>query len=99
MGAELTDERLIPEAPYYVVMRDTFLSDWGKAENRDAVFIAPCNSKDEARIVMANARSRGDQDEISLVEKKPMIHREVRYGLMTKEDSPRWYKEGGFSDD
>ena len=34
MATTITDRSEIPDAPYYVVCVDTFLSEWGKAENK-----------------------------------------------------------------
>ena len=95
----LKSEGEIPDAPFYVLMRDTFLSGWGQAEARDAFYIAVCHSKEEANAVAGNAKARDDQDKIRIVTEKPHIHREVRFALMTRETSAKWYEDGAFAAD
>lgn len=99
MSELITSAEQIPDAPFYVLMRDTFLSDWGQADRRDAFYIAVCRSRSEAELVAANARARGDQDEIDVLQAKPLIHREARFGLMTRESSERWYRQGAFAEE
>src|ERR1044072_7761906 len=94
----ITDQSQIPDMPFYVLMRDTFLSGWGEAEERDSFHIALCESESEAKIVADNAAARADQDSIEILTEKPMIHREARFGLMSRKMSSRWYEAGAFAE-
>ncbi len=66
MSTHITSPSELPPAHRYVMMRDTFLSGWGEAEGKDAIFIYPCDSHAQAEIVQANGEARDDQDRISI---------------------------------
>ena len=46
---------------YYVKTVDTFMSGWGKAEDKVNILVFLCDSMDEAEIVAENAGNRSDQ--------------------------------------
>lgn len=97
MSEFLTDQSELPSAPFYVTMLDSFMSGWGPAEGRDARYVAVCDSREQAEIVAANARARGDQGDVVIVDQAPHIHRESLFVLMTSENSSRWYEAGAFA--
>ena len=86
----------VPDAPAYVMCNDTFMSGWGQAEGKTNTIILPCKSWDEAEVVAANARRRGEQVRVRIVANKPRLHDHVLYSLLTKESSPTWYERGAF---
>lgn len=84
----------IPEAEVYVVMRDKFLSGWGEADGRDALYVFPCTSDEEAAFVKAYARERGDQDRIRVVKTRsslPVSNDNQRVGLSRRSEASAWY--------
>jgi hypothetical protein len=95
---EIRSTSEIPEAPFYVVMKDSFMSDWGRAEGRDAVYVALAESRFEAEVVAANARARGDQQRIRINTTKPRPKAGWMLMLMRREDAERWYQPGGFAE-
>ena|SRR5215211_2083295 len=99
MGTELiTTHDEIPDAPFYVVSRDRFLSGWGNSEGKDNILIIPCDDGDEACIVATNARNRTDQEAVRIFQFKPtLLNNKNTYSLLTKETGARWYRPGAFS--
>lgn len=77
---------------YYVTMNDTFMSGWGRAENKINKLIFECDSYKEAEIVADNARYRGDMKYININHSKPR-YSGTRYLVQekTKADYPNWY--------
>lgn len=100
----------IPNAPFYVLSNDTFMSGWGRAHTSGAwgnphpdqgalvnTIILPCSSAKEAETVASNARRRTDQRRVRIVTAKPRLRPGVVYSLMSREESSRWYQPGAFS--
>jgi hypothetical protein len=93
----------LPSATRYVMMRDTFLSNWGRAEGKDSIHIYPCDTYDEAEIVKANAEARDDQDRISIQPSDFFTGHMGEFpddwvvSLCTKADTGRWFEPGAFS--
>jgi len=87
--------------PYYVSMVDRFLSGWGQASSRKALFIYGARSYDEAMIIADNARARTDQSNVRIHHGKPRVHDPTRYRFEFVDPADkgytRWYKAGGFS--
>ena len=96
MATTITERSEIPEAPYYVVCVDTFLSGWGKAENKINRIILPCKSLDEAEVVRENARGRGDMKSIRIHSSKPQLRRRnfSVWQVMNRKSARAWYKPG-----
>jgi len=97
MSQEITKRSEIPDAPYYVLSNDTFMSGWGFAKGRINTIILPCENLREARIVEWNAHQRTDQQRVRIVRHKPRIRDGVLYSLMNREEASRWYEPGGFA--
>lgn len=93
----------LPSAYRYVVMRDTYLSDWGRAEDKDSIHVYPCNSHAEAEVVKANAEARSDQDRISIQPGDYFTGAMSEFpdgwvvSLCTRESSARWFEPDAFS--
>jgi len=99
----------IPDAPWYVLSTDTFMSGWGPATGRTNRLILPCESREEAEDVAAYARSRTDTKDVEIVSEKPYLHRPLYRGsldgvpvgplwqVMDPDDSSAWYRlrDGG----
>lgn len=81
----------IPDAPFYVLSNDTFMSGWGVAEGRTNTCVLPCESEEEAERVARNARSRSDQKRVRIVANKPRLSETVVWSLLTKDRASAWY--------
>jgi len=82
----------IPDSPWYVLCNDSFMSGWGYARDKINTIILPCESYNEAKLVVEYAESRGDQKYIRMVINKPRLnHRTHWYSLHGKHDYGRWY--------
>jgi hypothetical protein len=82
----------------FVTMTDTFMSGWGKAENKINKLVFICDNYEEATIVAENARNRGDQKYINITNKKPYYSSDRYYvQFKNKEEYPNWYKKGYFN--
>lgn len=92
----IRSRREIPDAPFYVLSNDTFMSGWGWAQGRINTVILPAYSLEEAEIIAENARNRSDQQRVRIVGNKPKLRRDVHYSLLTRENAGRWYEPGGF---
>ena len=83
---------------YYVKMTDSFLSGWGQAKCKKAVFIYECETIQEAEIVADNAMHRSDQKNIRICKYKPRLS---SYNNLvqwrTKEQDPEFYIKGYFN--
>ena len=76
--------RSIPDAPYYVLSNDSFMSGWGCAKNKTNTCVVPCKSMDQAMAVERYIESRGDQKYIRVVYNKPRSKHHVIYSLLTE---------------
>lgn len=94
----LISQKQIPPAYAYVTMTDRFLSGWGEAEGRLAKYVAVCETWEEAEIVAANARARGDQKHINIRSAKPRVTDGNLWQLMTRETAGPWYIPGSFKE-
>ena len=83
---------------YYVKMTDSFLSGWGPARSKKAVFIYECETIQEAEIVAENAMHRSDQKDVRICKYKPRLS---SYSNLvqwrTKEEDPEFYIKGYFN--
>lgn len=86
----------IPEAPYYVVSEDTFMSGWGHAKDKRNIVVVPCDDYDTAERVFDYAKSRSDQKKVRINTTPPETKQNVIYSLVSDwiETSLRW-DEGG----
>lgn len=100
MSDHVTKSSEIPDAPWYVTMVDPFFSGWGQADEVGAdtvcIYVAPCESEAEAKIVYENAINREDQEHVRIVSEKPVPGEGQHVRLMAKTEAPKWYEEGGF---
>jgi HSP20 family molecular chaperone IbpA len=85
---------------YYVSMTDKFLSGWGQARGKNAVFINICDNYEEAQVVADNAGARKDQCNIKISETMPVFNTDRNLvQIKTREDMPNWYKKDYFKKD
>src|SRR5512138_1255677 len=96
MSETITSQSQIPDAPYYVLANDSFLSNWGTAAGKTNTVILPCKSYDEAEIVAANAKARSEMRRVRIAYLKPKLSSHIIYSLMDRETAGRWYTPGGF---
>ena len=85
----------------YVIMVDTFMSGWGKAEGKDNVLIFECDSEEEAKIVHDNALARGDMEKVKILKRLPILgldEQKMYVQHINKCVYPSWYKEGFWSE-
>lgn len=97
MGEIVTDPTEIPAASHYVFMRDTFLSNWGRAEGKDSIHIYPCDSESQAATVVANAGARDDQDQIEVRRELPdEFPGDWVVSVVDREHAGRWWEPEAF---
>lgn len=97
MSSKTIDKRSqIPEARFYVLSNDTFMSGWGPARGKINTIILPCESLEEAETVESNCHDRTDQNRVRIVGNKPRLRDGVLYSLLTRETAPFWYQDGAF---
>jgi hypothetical protein len=63
----------------------------------DAVYVAPCESYTQAKVVAANAKARGDQSHVRINTTKPRPRPWWILQLMGPDDNRPWYTPGAFS--
>lgn len=97
MGQIITKQSEIPEAPYYVLANDSFMSGWGPAAGKTNTVILPCRSYEEAEVVAANARARSDMRRVRIAYLPPKLSKRNIYSLMDRETAGRWYTPGAFA--
>src|SRR5512138_452847 len=81
MSETITSQSQIPDAPYYVLANDSFLSNWGTAAGKTNTVILPCKSYDEAEIVAANAKARSEMRRVRIAYLKPKLSSHIIYSL------------------
>lgn len=76
----------IPNAPYYVLSSDPFMShkDGTPAEGKTNVCVVPCDDHETASRVAAYARSRNDQKRVRIVTSPPRAKSSVLYSLLDR---------------
>lgn len=70
----VTKSSEIPEARFYVLATDTFMSGWGHAENRANVLIIPCSDLRTAEDVAAVLRGRDEMQRVRINSKRPRVN-------------------------
>lgn len=89
--------RYIPDAKWYVVSTDKFMSGWGKADKMQNKLIFPTNSLDEAKNVEHYAKSRDDQIRVNIVSTKPKYDKRTNYIQLKMKHGDsnynNWYKD------
>jgi len=96
MSKTITNRSEIPDAPYYVLSNDTFMSGWGLAEGKINTIILPCVNWIEAQQVAEYAKSRTDQRYVRIVTQKPRLRLNTHlYSLMLPDEATAWYKRRG----
>ena len=96
-GNEILNASELPHAPYYVTATDTFMSGWGPATRRHNVVVIPCESAEEAALVMANANGRGDMVDVGVEPNPPALlgaGAAVLYSLLTRDRAGAWFTPG-----
>ncbi len=80
---------------YWVSMTDTFLSGWGPADNKINKLVLACENYEEAKIVAANARGRGEMKYVNICITKPYYNASAfLVSRHDKEDYHNWYIRG-----
>jgi hypothetical protein len=98
-GRETDSEgRYIPDAKFYVVSTDRFMSGWGKAKDMKNKLIFPTNSLDEAKNIEDYAKNhRTDQTRVDIVSKKPKYDKRTNYIQLKmkhgNDNYSNWYKD------
>jgi len=72
----------IPDAKWYVVSEDKFMSGWGRAIDKKNLCVIPCDDLAEAERVETYIQSRAEQKRIRIVAKKPKTKPNVIYSLL-----------------
>jgi hypothetical protein len=89
----------------YVTMIDVFLSNWGEAKGKINMLIFPCETLEEAEVVVENARNRSDMKNIKTTQHPKQLRKNqgkdyVVSGyyvqIKDKNEHPNWYKKGYF---
>jgi hypothetical protein len=97
MDDHITSKTQIPDAPYYVLTNDKFMSGWGMAEHKINTLIFVCDSYKQAQIVEKNALGRTDQTRVRIVSNKPKLNNSTHYyQLKTQASYDSWYDPGYF---
>jgi hypothetical protein len=78
---------------WWVSMTDTFMSGWGRAEDKINKLVFECDDIWQADIVMRNANRRDEMKYINLCSRKPRYYPKDKYLVQykTKETYPNWY--------
>lgn len=95
MSETITKRNEIPDAPYYVLANDSFMSGWGGARDAINTVVLPCHDREEANAVAQYAESRPEQKRVRIVLHKPRLRPNVVYSLLTRNNAPRWYPKHG----
>lgn len=82
----------IPNAKFYVVMVDDFMSGWGPAKGVKNRLIFLCETKEEMHTVRKNALKRDEMRGVIWFTEKPNINRRDLHQVKTRETMPTWYK-------
>lgn len=93
MGSVLQLPSDIPEAPYYVVAIDTFMSGWGEARDRTNKVVLPCESRRVAEKVLEYARSRSEMRQAKIISRKPRFTEHIAWSLLTRETAKAWFED------
>ena len=85
---------------FWVVMFDKFLSGWGPARSRKALFVYGCLTAGDAKTVADNARRRGDQTSIRILSHVPHINPKTTRLEFVEREGPHsnWYKPNFFKE-
>jgi len=97
MRTTITTWAELPDTPYYVTSTDTFMSGWGPARYRRNIVLLPCESREVAEIVAANARGRSEQEDVTIQAGRPYLQPHHLYSLLSRENAERWYTPGAWS--
>lgn len=91
MSNTITERSDIPDAPFYVMCNDRFMSGWGEAKGKVNTIILPCASYEQATIVEQNAMDRPEQKNVRIVSNKPRFRYGVVYSLLIDDGHCYWF--------
>jgi len=91
MSHTIESRKEIPDAPFYVLSNDRFMSGWGRARDKTNTIILPCASYEQAQVVEQNCHDRSEQKNVRIVSNKPTLRAHVVYSLLTEQSSPYWF--------
>lgn len=93
MTTLINSRKEIPNAPYYVMCNDTFMSNWGDSKNRINTIILPCHNMTQANLVVERIKAwRTDQNRIRIVSSKPKLDFNTHtYSLFNHSNAGSWY--------
>ena len=96
MSHTIYTRKEIPDAPYYVLSNDTFMSGWGFAKGKINTVILPCKSYSQALRVESYAHTRSDTNRVRIVCNKPRLHNSTHlYSLYCENSASTWYGNSG----
>ena len=79
---------------FYVQCKDTFMSGWGLAKNKNNILIFICDSEEEQDIVFDNIKNRTDMINGKKTLKMPVLdHRKNYVQLKSKKDYSKFYQK------
>ena len=85
------------KAMFWVSMTDPFFSGTGNPDGKTNKVVMVCETYEEASIVEANVKARGDMKYINICSRLPRYPERTHYTqIMTKADYPEWYQKGYF---
>lgn len=96
MSVNVTKSEEIPDAAYYVLAIDRFMSGWGESSGKDNVIILPCDTANEAYAVQRALEERSEMVSISarpygFMENSLNLDR-YYYSLFDPKNASAWYR-------
>lgn len=90
----ILNRKQLPNAPYFVRAVDTFLSNWGPAEELQNLLLLACNTYEEALNVAKYVKSREEMKYVRII--KHTTAREIAFPFFyvqckTRAEYPNWY--------
>jgi hypothetical protein len=64
---------------YVVVMRDRFMSNWGRAEGRSSIFAVHCNTEAEAEQIAEAAGHKAEMEKIKICHELPQYSEKTHH--------------------
>jgi hypothetical protein len=99
-AGQINDRRRDPshQPRGFVVMRDKFMSGWGKAPGNSYYAIA-VETENEGYVVIANAADRSEMKNVRWSRTLPRIRANDHLSVTDRHKAPRWFVPGAFKSD
>ena len=99
-AGQINDRRRDPshQPRGFVVMRDKFMSGWGKAPGNSYYAIA-VETENEGYVVIANAADRSEMKNVRWSRTLPRIRANDHLSVTDRHEAPRWFVPGAFKSD